>query len=337
MATGRVGGTKSKIAGQVGKDIYQIRKNPDGTYTQIVYEKGVRTETETSERLQAQRMVTCIVEAAMRDLKPVGQISMQAYSAKTKSLNAFSAFNLRLVADDCKTNWYQGNKFFYPVRSMKGAPNEQLGGRFLLSSGTLDYDVFDEILHDFDASGRVYGDWSVHDTFSGVKFEIPSGVNTVGQFLQYHRMTRLDTVVFVVFHEWYQETSLPEDPQQVTRFSHLIAGINPAIGDEEWLTPEIFEQLFVGESDWRSCARMSKDKGFGILGTMHDTYEQDEHVYFWGAFTISYATGKKRISSASLMDDNDPDNPYYTDAAPADVFYSWMGQPRQVPWPCPFQ
>ncbi len=336
MATGRVGGTRSKIAGQVGSEIYQVRKNPDGSYSQIVYAKGERVETETSEVLQAQRMVTCIVEAAMRDLKPVGQISMQAYTAKTKSLNAFASFNLKLVADDCKANWYGNNRFYYPVRSMKGAHNEQLGGRFLLSSGTLQADVFDDILHYYDAGGNVSGDWNVHDVFAGVKFLIPPEVTTVGQFLKYHRITRLDNVVFVVFHDWVEENPETEEDQQFTRFSHLIAQINPAVRDDEVITSDVWEKLFVWESDWRSCARLAKDGSFGILGTMHDTYDLDEHITFWGAFTISYITGKKEVTSAYLLGDDTGDEPYYADAAPADVFYSWMNQPRQIPWPSPF-
>lgn len=336
MATGRVGGTRSKIAGQVGTEIYQVRKNPDGTYSQIVYAKGERIETETSETLQAQRMVTCIVEAAMRDLKPVGQISMQAYTAKTKSLNAFASFNLKLVADDCKANWYGNNHFYYPVRSMKGTPNEQLGGRFMLSSGTLQADVFDDILHYYDAAGNVSGDWNVHDVFAGVKFLIPPEVTTVGQFLKYHRMTRLDNVVFVVFHDWVEENPETGEDQQYTRFSHLIAQINPAVRDDEVLTSDVWEKLFVWESDWRSCARLARDGSFGILGTMHDTYDLDEHITFWGAFTISYITGKKEVTSAYLLGDDTGDEPYYADAAPADVFYSWMNQPRVIPWPSPF-
>lgn len=336
MATGRVGGTRSKIAGQVGTEIYQVRKNPDGTYSQIVYAKGERIETETSETLQAQRMVTCIVEAAMRDLKPVGQISMQAYTAKTKSLNAFASFNLKLVADDCKANWYGNNRFYYPVRSMKGAPNEQLGGRFMLSSGTLQADVFDDILHYYDAAGNISGDWNVHDVFAGVKFLIPPEVTTVGQFLKYHRMTRLDNVVFVVFHDWVEESPETGENQQYTRFSHLIAQINPTVRDDEVLTSDVWEKLFVWESDWRSCARLARDGSFGILGTMHDTYDLDEHITFWGAFTISYITGKKEVTSAYLLGDDTGDEPYYADAAPADVFYSWMNQPRLIPWPSPF-
>lgn len=336
MATGRVGGTRSKIAGQVGSEIYQVRKNPDGSYSQIVYAKGERVETETSEVLQAQRMVTCIVEAAMRDLKPVGQISMQAYTAKTKSLNAFASFNLKLVADDCKANWYGNNRFYYPVRSMKGAPNEQLGGRFMLSSGTLQADVFDDILHYYDAAGNVSGDWNIHDVFAGVKFLIPPEVTTVGQFLKYHRMTRLDNVVFVVFHDWVEENQETGEDQQFTRFSHLIAQVNPAVRDDEILTSDVWEKLFVWESDWRSCARLAKDGSFGLLGTMHDTYDLDEHITFWGAFTISYITGKKEVTSAYLLGDDTGDEPYYADAAPADVFYSWMNQPRLIPWPSPF-
>ena len=128
MAISRVGGTKGKLSGQVGSTIYQIRKNADGTFTQIAYNKGERTETTFSPKLQAQRMCMGMVESLMKQLKPLIGISFQAGTNKTKSCNAFSAANLRLVQRDCMEHWYANNKFVFP-RQYKGYPDfSELGG-----------------------------------------------------------------------------------------------------------------------------------------------------------------------------------------------------------------
>ena len=90
MASGRVGGTRSKISGSVGDVVYQIKRNPDGTYTQIVYGKPEDVTQTITPRGQAQKMCTSMVEALMRDLKEVGRVCMQSAANKSKSLNAFS-------------------------------------------------------------------------------------------------------------------------------------------------------------------------------------------------------------------------------------------------------
>ena len=36
MASGRVGGTKSKVSGTIGSEYTSLRRNPDGTYSQVV-------------------------------------------------------------------------------------------------------------------------------------------------------------------------------------------------------------------------------------------------------------------------------------------------------------
>ena len=48
MASGRVGGTRSKVSGQIGGEVYRIVKNDDGTYSQIVSVKGETTVNYTT-------------------------------------------------------------------------------------------------------------------------------------------------------------------------------------------------------------------------------------------------------------------------------------------------
>lgn len=104
MASGRVGGTRSKIRGQVGNVVYQVKRNDDGTYTQISYGKAEDVTATITPRLQAQRMCTSMVEALMRDLKEVGRISMQSAANKSKSLNAFSSYNQDLIKKGVDAN-----------------------------------------------------------------------------------------------------------------------------------------------------------------------------------------------------------------------------------------
>lgn len=336
MATGRVGGTKAKIRGQVGNEVFQIRNNGDGTYTQIVMEKGVRTETETSPKLQAQRMCMCMVEAFMRDIRPVGQISMQSMKTKTDSLNALSSWNVQKVATDCREHWYRDNDFLYPTRQMKGQPDEELGGLYMLSSGTLDEDLFDTITYD-DLPAAVFLDqFNVHDGFVYLGFQGIRLNITVGDFLRARHMTRLDSIVLVAFREWFDWHGGEEDSVHYTRHSYMIAQVNPDMKDTDVLTQESIKNLFVFQTDFNALTALSRDGKMIGVGMKLSQYEDDETVYFIGGFSISYAMGKKRVKSATMFDPQNLGSQYLLHNAPAEVFYSWMGEPMHKPYPSPF-
>ena len=205
MASGRVGGTRSKISGQIGQEVYQIRKNPDGTYSQIVNAKGEISVNYTTPRLQAQRMCTSMVEAMMRDLKEVASISMQSAANKSKSLNAFSSYNLQLVARDCKANWFANNQFVYPELNRFDIKQRDLGGLYMLSSGSLQFNVFAGHAEYENPSGGLVNYPNATHTPEGVYFRLPNYGCTISEFLRANRMTRLDYVVCCFFGSYAED------------------------------------------------------------------------------------------------------------------------------------
>lgn len=337
MASGRVGGTKAKVSGQIGSSIYQVRKNPDGTYSQIVYAKGTQTVSTTTPRLQAQRMCTAMVECLMADLKEVARISMQSYPNKSKSLNAFSSFNLRLVAQDCKTNWYSGNRFQYPSMSEVHYYDNDLGGPFMISSGTLQFNIFDrEVADDFP-----YVDWVLPYTsdtqyFYGVGFNITAGM-TVGQFMKSHRMTYLDSFVFCGLDEYIDYDNHPDDPQTVLRHIYYIAKVNAKVNENEVMTADTIQRLFNldGNADFVTLMR-ADGTGFAI-GYLAEYATKNEHLHYTACFSISYYAGKKKISSSTYHNPFGDTEPWALDATPTYVFGSWMGEPANHHWPSPFE
>lgn len=337
MAVGRVGGTKSKISGQVGSEVYQIRSNGDGTYTQIVMSKGVRTETQTSPKLQAQRMCMCMVEALMRDIKPVGQISMQSQKTKTASLNALSSWNVQRVMEDSRVNWYGHNKFLYPPRSYKGKTYEELGGLYMLSSGSLEKDLFSDIVMDYFPAVHFSSGFTIHDRFVYLKFDgLRSGM-TVDEFLDLHRMTYLDNVVLVAFREWFIWRDGDDESEAFTRHSWLIAKINPDIKGSDILDESTIGRLFVWDADYDVVCVPAVDGKFFGLGIRLKYYDNDETVYFMGGFSISNISGKKKISTSYMRDVEGEGEIYMSGYAPTDVFGTWMGEPRVKHYPSPYE
>lgn len=336
MAKGRVGGTKAKITGQVGNNIFQIRKNGNGTYTQISYVKGVRTETETSEKLQVQRMVTCMVESLMRDIKPVTQLSMQAGKNKTNSMNAFSSMNLRYVAADCKANWYESQEFVYPLPSREWGKTKDLGGLYRLSSGTGSINHFSRCFHTATPQ-LLMEDWSnPNANFVGLEFLIPDGCATIGDYLRKGKITRLDMVVLCAFHFWLEDDPESGEGNWLSRHEYVIMRLNSSVSDNSDLNIDSLRALFTMQhGEAVPQLYWGKDNKSFYLGYQEDLM-QDDNYYYGGAFTISYLTGKKLITDSHYDWLTYVHEPWLRSQNPADVFGYWMGTPQIDPYPDPF-
>ena len=333
MASGRVGGTRSKISGQIGQEVYQIRRNPDGTYSQIVNAKGEITVNYTTPRLQAQRMCTSMVEAMMRDLKEVASISMQSAANKSKSLNAFSSYNLQLVARDCKANWFANNQFVYPELNRFDIKQRDLGGLYMLSSGSLQFNVFAGHAEYGNPSGGLIDYPNASHTPEGIYFRLPNYGCTISEFLRANRMTRLDYVVCCFFGSYAEDVPDSEETEVYYKHNYMIAQINPALSDGDIITDDNVSMLFVGKSNRDIICKRYARWPYLFLGFDLDVQGKSEEPYTWGAFSISYADGKKKISSSSYQWYDAFTGAWLTGHAPADVYGSWIGEPLVKPYP----
>lgn len=336
MAKGRVGGTKAKITGQVGTNIYQIRRNSNGSYSQISYVKGVRTETETSEKLQVQRMVTCMVESLMHDIKPVAQLSMQAAKNKTNSMNAFSSMNLRYVAQDCKDNWYDSKEFVYPLPSREWGKNKDLGGLYRLSSGTGSINHFNRCFTSASPQLIMEGWTNPNANFVGLEFLIPEDCSTIGDYLRRARITRLDLVVFCAFHFWLEQGGDDDDSAWLSRHEYVIMRLSSLVSDSAPLNIDSLRALFSMQmSDNIAQLYWGKDNQSFYLG-VQENLMRDDNYFYGGAFTISYLTGKKLITDSHYDWLSSVHGPWLANQNPADVFGYWMNTPWIDPYPDPF-
>lgn len=336
MAVSRIGGTSGKLRGQLGNDIYQIKNNGDGTFTQIVYQKGERTETVFTPKLQAQRMCTGMVESLMKALKPLIGISFESGRTKTMSCNAFSAANIRLVQRDCMEHWYGNNKFVFPYYRLGYGDFSELGGPYMISSGTLNKNLFDANICD------IYGNVEWLDMpypvtwLYGLVFNCRIGIDTVESFRQAHKMTILDKVCFAGFRDWIDSVTDPDDPKHCWQHDWFVAEFNRSISSTAIMTPEVIKSLFKISGNNTPTIYISRDGSKFIIGQALDYHETNAQYYYWAGFSISHATGKKKISTSFYDNDNTHGEPYLNYRWPAEVFGSWMGEPQRKPYPSPF-
>lgn len=337
MASGRVGGTRSKISGQVGKDIYEVRRNPDGTYTQIVYAKGEPTATTTTPRLQAQRMCTAMVETLMRDLKPVASVCMQSAANKSKSLNAFSSFNLRMLAQDCKNNWYQGNRYCYPSARIAMNRKWPAPGPYMLSAGTLQFDLFSEYGDYTLEWGQYEVSWGWKNMVFGLKWNLSEKIQNVGQFLKAYRMTRLDYIIYCAYIDRTYDID-PEtgDGKEERKYIYMILQVNPRVPDSAPMTNDTIRELFLINGPELTFRGIKRDHSQFIVAFVYDNYDDICELWTQGAFSISYLDGKKKISNHTFDAWESKSQPWLNGFAPCHEFGSWMGEPSVDPYPSPF-
>lgn len=336
MAVARVGGTKAKIRGQVGDQIFQVKRNADGTYTQYTYAKGVRTEETLTPRLQAQRMCMAIVESMMRDLKPIARISFQSAKTKNASLNSFSSFNTQLVLRDCQEHWYSDNKFLFPYRNRIDVTVKDEGGPFMLSSGTLKENTFDLLVDDWEFEYQMFDINTRTEYFFGVLFNCRVGVDTLNEFRKAHRMTIFDQIGICAYRRWFDFISDPDDPTEYYRHEYIIASFNQLIPGQTVLTADVIKNLFEIQTGWGAKVYIRRDgKGFGI-GRAIQYVDLDEQVIYRGAFSISSFSGKKQISTSFYVQEDGSDIPWLGMEYPAYNFGSWMGDPHNHNYPSPF-
>ena len=336
MAVSRVGGARSKIAGQVGSTIYQIRKNADGTYTQIVYAKGERVETTITPKLQAQRMCMAMVESLMRDVKNVACISFESGKNKSQSLNAFSSWNTYKVNNDCRDHWYSDNKFVYPPHHRTDVGTRDLGGPWIISSGSLNRNIFDEEVY-VDRAIVNYSNVSSWDyCFHGVKFNCNIGVDTLEDFRKAHGMTVRDIWCFVGFRNWVDYETDPDDPRDYYQHQYILAAMNTQLPSSTLLTQAAILDIFKFENTLPVSILFARDGKSFAIGALVDTWGSSDYIYNQAAFSISYFDGKKRISSSTYHNPEGGEEPWLWIWNPADVFGTWMGEPTVIPYPSPF-
>lgn len=335
MAKGRVGGTKAKIRGQVGNTIYQLKKAEDGSYTQHSYAKGERVETQPSSRLQAHRMCMAMVESMMKDLKPIASFSFESGETEGQSINAFSSKNVARVVADCRAHWYEGNLFVYPFHHRSDIETRDLGGVYQISDGSGPENVFNEDFWSDHAARDFKGVTDLDAQFYGVRFECVLGMMTMAQFMKAHNMTRQDIVVFCFFREWV-DSSNPDDPEEYQQHEYCIAQLNPAIPDDAVITSQIAPYLFEIKSSAPCVCLAARDSWSVALGRLTDMHNLNEYVYYQAAFSVSYSTGKKRITTSVYHNPDGCDDPWLLGRAPANVFASWMDVETRGDFPSPY-
>ena len=333
MASGRVGGTKSLISGKVGDDVYSIVQSDNGSYRQVVA-AYVPTKAQTKTiKLALQQMCTAMVQAMMKDLKPLGRVSFQSGANKSKSLNAFSSYNLYLVAREAKDHWNEVHDFEFPEKG----EGLKIGGRWILSSGTLKYNCFGGYFADSWSDSWI--DQNVRYSWApfGVWFAKQNQYRTIGQWMDSYKLTYSTEIWIACYFTNQEGTGLGQ-------YCYCQIKINPQVNRNLENTEANLEQLFIinsnkwGVKGWcRPTEYMSQLRHALCIGFRPDAGAENYIAIFGKAFTITYVNGRKQISSATLdFIHSDHETEYAVWRYPAVCVSSWTDPTIPAPVPNPY-
>lgn len=114
MASGRVGGTRSKISGVVGGDVYTIRKESNGSYQQVVAPlPESRPDTLTPAKV-IERILMSIVYKYMQAIPAILTEAFGDTLTKSLNLQDFVRQNIRRLRERMEQQeWPRGPIYFY--------------------------------------------------------------------------------------------------------------------------------------------------------------------------------------------------------------------------------
>ena len=336
MASGRVGGTKSKVSGTIGSEVYSLRRNPDGSYSQVVSAKPETTTYTNTEKQAAQRMVTAMIEALMRDLTPVARISMQSGVNPSKSLNAFSSFNLSKVREDMIANWYGDQKFVYPIKDS----DVKLGGVYTMSAGTLQLmkGEVSNIGYSLDGWGFNGHKWFNKrvNHWVGMQKRCECTVDTLGALLRQNNMLRTDVFISVCNREYFIYNPELEEDEVVYKYDYVIAKLKDTLPDSTTLDELESDDVWEVTTNCDAIYHFCKDELLFTVGSGIPFDNHDDHILYYANFMISRRDGTKKISSSVFKNVRGGEGTWLIGHAPTNVFYSWLGEPMDDHWPSPF-
>ncbi len=133
MGRGKLGGTKAKIRGKVGSEIYQVKRADDGGLEQLVYKAPESREYTNTEAQAKARMIMGQIERMFHILPDVIKYAFASIPSGTLSFQHFAKINYELLKQDLEDHWSENPNFDWRPKYQLSAP----AGIWNLTQGTL--------------------------------------------------------------------------------------------------------------------------------------------------------------------------------------------------------
>lgn len=301
MARSRQGGTRGFLRGRVANDLYQVTKDDNGRYIQLVRaveESRVNNNT-VAQAMARMQMALCM--GALASFKEIVDHSFEGITYGMHSLSHFVSLNVPLLQADCAAHWLNGYLWDYPVKGISAVR----AGSWIMSTGSLDLPASIVRFANDDYGQQV-----------GWRLLLPTATPTMGTVKQALSLAANDYITHCAFGNARLLTG--------SRLVYSRCYLNPAFPDSTAITVANANSLFLYEGTV-SCTVTYNPTTHILDVTLQRPQEVGLADYPVSCVIISRWNGRVwQRNNARMMP-----VPRYEDYAnawlsPSDVFNSWF-------------
>lgn len=304
MARGKLGGTKAKVRGQIGGDIYQVKRASDGTLMQSVYAKPESVEYSNTEAQAKARMIMGQIERMFKALPDVITDSYIKIPRGTLSFQHFSKINYPLLKDQVENHWNEIGDFDWRDKRDMTPP----AGSWLLTDGTYHQMNYDSAY----VSVTTYNDFYL--TWQGVQWDWQ-----VKDLLELLNLSLDDYIWFFYY--------MKKAPDWKPEIKVLKMRFNPEVLIDDVLDDIGVEDLWVSDTPDRPSFGFDLDNQGELRFVVNDFDKNVEYVVANGCLLILNANnGNTLFSTAQFEWLIARNQDVYPIKSPAQAFVSWQGE-----------
>lgn len=301
MAVGRIGGTKSKIRGKVGGDIYQLKRDPNGILFQSVYAQNQNPKYTNTE---AQAKNRCIMGQIERMWHIIPDVIRDAYAKIAPSSLAFQHFskiNYDYVRSQFSLSETAESTINWKAKRDLSAP----AGEWLLCDGTLPEVFFNQ--YSWAERYNNYIDWYYLPSDESYK------VSELTKHIGYQSGDILRFYTFVDF------------PDETPAYIEVIdTQLNPKYKPNSNLPFPISEDLFVPVNDTSWKVYAGNDRGL-IKVRLKCPDDSQQRIIACATLQIIRPSDKQTLfSSCRFRWYQTPTSKLYPRRTAYDVWNSWL-------------
>lgn len=301
MGRGKLGGTKAKIRGKVGSEIYQIKRADDGVLSQHVYKAPEARQYTNTEAQAKARMIMGQIERMFHILPDVIKYAFATIPTGTLSFQYFSKINYDLLKQDMEENWEYTPNFDWRPKYQLSAP----AGIWNLAQGTLAQIKPDAYSYQHGYNGYI-----------APQFHHVAENATLKDFMDYLGMRKNDELHIYFYRRW-RDSIEPE-------ISEIVVRIKPNADVSQLLAPNYHSSFFA--VDGALYVGLAFDARFSVfvLRLGGNDIGRDYINDCFGIMNVRRNASKVEFSTTQFTWCVPYNNADYTRNAPNNVFDTWL-------------
>lgn len=304
MGRGKLGGTKAKIRGQVGSNIYQVKRSSDGQLVQSVYQKPESIQYSNSDAQAKARMVMGQIDRMFHALPSIINDAYKDTPRGTLSFQHFAKINYDQLKDERDNHFAEVGNFDWRDKRDMTPP----AGAWFLADGDYHSIQYDSL----------YVSRTTRNELE-IKWQNVAETDTLADLLDRMNLDISDEIWFFYY--------IKQGPNMTPSIEVIKFRFNPAYQLTDRLGDLDLEELWVPINSTVAQYAFTLFMDGELAFTVWDFDDRNEYVIANGCLMIvNYAEDSARFSTAQFRWLISRAHDIYPIQSPAQAFQSWAGE-----------